>query len=458
MTPRSLRWRLLAASGVAVSAALAITWLLMSLVFSRHLERRLILEMSRDATDVIAMVDLDESGRLAVGESPLAPRFQRPARGHYWQVSGGGTDLRSRSLWDTALPQPEDAAHDSWRLRRALGPFDKPVFIVYRSVRFASDDHELPAVVQIARDQSETSTAQAEFGREMAIFLFVLWLFLMAAGWVQVQLGLRPLKALDRELKRLREDPSRRLPTPWLHELDPLAQAINALTDARAADLKRARSRTADLAHRLKTPLAALMTQSSKLRDEVPAETAQRLDHALGAIHAAIRTELSRDRFAELAPGVSPILGPVEKLTQVLEQTERGALTLFDIEVPEDLRVPLIEDDVIELLGPLLENAVRFRRRRVLVAGRRAGGTVEIAVEDDGPGIPPDRILAATLRGVRLDERGEGLGQGLGQGLGLSIAKQIAEASGGELRLRPSSLGGLRVVIRWPDPAGSSSS
>lgn len=445
MTPRSLRWRLLAGSGVAVLLALVIAWVLMSLLFSRHLERRMVLEMERDAVGVIALLALDPAGRLVVAEGPADhPRLSTPASGHYWQVSDATGGVYSRSLWDAALPPAEDAVPYEWRLRRSPGPLRKPLFILYRQLRIGHGQFSRTLVIQIARNQSETIDAQIEFGREMALFLVALWVFLMGAAWVHVRLGLAPLKDVGRELDRLRADPAHRMSTPRLAELAPLIQAINDLADARAADLKHARRRASDLAHGLKTPLAALMAQSARLRRGEPLEAAEGMDRAIHAIRIAIDSELTRNRFAVLAPGSTSVLEPVEQLISVLEHTEQGGAVAFGVEIPDDVVAPLAREDLIEMLGPLLDNAVRFSRRRVTIAARRTGAAVELSIDDDGPGIAPDRIPAATRRGVRLDE------QGLGQGLGLSIAKAIAEASGGELVLRASPMGGLRAVICWP--------
>jgi len=445
VTPRSLRWRLLAGSGIAVLAALAVAWVLMSLLFSRHLERRLILEMTGDANRIVAVLDFDARGRLVLDRPPLDSRFEGPASGHYWQVTDGvGPDLRSPSLWDAALAPADDASPREWRLRRSAGPFGKGVFVLYRTIGLSDAQTPRTVQVQVARDQAETAGAQTEFDREMALFLAILWLLLMTAAWLQVHLGLRPLREVGRELNRLRADPGHRMATPRLAELIPLVQAINDLAEARAADLKHARSRASDLAHGLKTPVAALMAQTARLREQRIPEGVEGLDRAIHAIRLAIDSELTRNRFAVLASGSAAVLEPVEQLISVLEHTEQGGAVAFGVEIADDTVAPLAREDLIEMLGPLLDNAVRFSRRRVVVAARRTGSGLELAVDDDGPGISPDHMPAATRRGVRLDE------QGLGQGLGLSIAKAIAEASGGELRLRPSPLGGLSAVVRWP--------
>ena len=443
---RSLRWRLLLGGGAAVLVALIVAWLFMSLLFARHLERRLTVELTRDATRIAAAAELGPTGQLSVTTPPADPRFDTPAGGFYWQVSTATQTVRSRSLWDVALPRPHDAPSSTWRLRRTDGPFGEPVALLEREISIG--EPQTPVLIQIAQEQDEITSAQGEFNLELAIFLAGLWLVLLAAAWVQVQLGLRPLADIRRDLADLRASPSHRLPSARLNELRPLTEALNDLVAARERDLTQARGRASDLAHGLKTPLSALKTQSHRLRETGAVEAADRLDRAIDAMRSTVEGELSRSRLAGQSRGGSaPVLDVVEQVVQVLEQTEHGESLAFSVDIPEGLTAPLGRDDLTDLLGPLMENAARFARRRVIVSATQDDerGLV-LVVEDDGPGIPFDQVGAAASRGVRLDE------MGAGQGLGLSIARSYAENSGGSLLLTRSVLGGLRTEIRWPRP------
>ena len=440
---RSLRWRLLLGGGAAILVALIVAWLFMSLLFARHLERRLTLELTRDATRIAAAAELDPAGRLSVPAPPADPRFDTPAGGFYWQVSTETQTVRSRSLWDAALLRPNNAPSGTWRLRRTDGPFGEPIAVLEREILVG--DQQTAVLIQIAQDQDEIASAQSEFNLELAFFLAGLWLVLLAAAWLQVQLGLRPLADIRRDLVDLRASPSHRLPSARINELRPLTEALNDLVAAREQDLTRARGRASDLAHGLKTPLSALKTQSHRLHESGAVEAADRLDRAIDAMRATVEAELTRSRLAGQSRGGSaPVIDVVEQLVQVLEQTEAGEALVFSIDIPEALTAPLSRDDLTDLLGPLMENAARFARRRVsITAASDARNRLVLTVEDDGPGIPVERADVASGRGVRLDE------QGAGQGLGLSIARTYAENTGGRLQLTRSVLGGLRVEIHW---------
>jgi signal transduction histidine kinase len=193
--------------------------------------------------------------------------------------------------------------------------------------------------------------------------------------------------------------------------------------------------------------LSALKTQSHRLRETGAVEAADRLDRAIDAMRATVEAELTRSRLAGQSRGGSaPVLDVVEQLVQVLEQTEAGEALAFSVDIPETLTAPLGRDDLTDLLGPLMENAARFARRRVALSALQDDNRLALIVEDDGPGIPLERVGSVSGRGVRLDE------QAAGQGLGLSIARSYAENTGGTLLLTRSVLGGLRVEICWGSP------
>ena len=445
MIARSLRWRLLLGATAAILVALVVAWLFMTLLFERHLERRLQAEMTRDALGLVADLALAADGRPVLDAEPRDPRLQKPAGGYYWQISTRNGVLRSRSLWDAALPVPTDAPAGDWRMRRLQGPFRQSVSVLERSL--TPDSGKPPVVVQLAQDTRPLASARAEFGHELGIFLAALWLVLSAAAWLQVTLGLRPLGKVRGELAALRDSASARLPESSLREIQPLTDAINSLADARERDLEQARRRAADLAHGLKTPLAALAAQSRRAGEAGATGAAEGMDRAIAAIGATIDAELARARIAAAAGRkagtVTSLRAAVERVVTVLEHTEKGGRLAFSLDIPASLQLAVRPDDLSEILGAVLENAVKYARRQVRVSGGAGPEWTSLAIEDDGPGIAQDRVDDALMRGGRLDESGSG------SGLGLAIARELVEAMGGSIELDQSSLGGLRIRFFW---------
>lgn len=438
MKAASLKARLIAGGMLAILAALAVSWLAMTWLFERHIVRRETAELTRVGQAVVAGLRLGPDGAPTVEARLADPRLMKAAGGLYWQVTTPAGSQRSVSLWDQALAA-SSVDGDDWHARLADGPFDGRILLVERSVR--PDRDGPPVLVQAASDAKALNEARGAFGRDLALFLAGLWAVLSAAAALQVTLGLSPLARVREDLARLRKSPAARMSADHPREIAPLAEAINALAEAREGDVARARRRAGDLAHSLKTPLAALSAQSRRAREAGAAEAADGLDAAIAAVAAALEAELARARAAaarESASTAKP-LRVAERLVAVLERTAEGERLMFDVEIPETLEVPSSEDAVTEMLGALIENAARFARRQVRVSGQ-AGLLV---VEDDGSGMDEGRAEAALARGARLDEAGPG------HGLGLAIVRDLAEASGAALRMDRSDLGGLRASIRW---------
>ena len=445
--PRSLRVRLLLSAAVTIFLALAAAWVAMTLLFERHVERRIEADLIREGLQLAAAVSIGPDGSPALDREPGDARFFEPASGLYWQVSTDRGALSSRSLWDQHLPSPTDATALEWHNRVAGGPFDQRVLLVERLIRPERSGADV--LIQLAHEQKSLRQARDEFGHELALFLVILWFILSAAAWAQVELGLKPLRHVRNEVATLKRNPRERMAAAHVAEIAPLTLAINELADAREKDLSRARRRAADLAHGLKTPLAALSAQSRRAREAGATEAADGLDRAIAAARLAIESELARSRAAAIraAPsGDSTVALPlIESLVGVVERTEFGARLVFEVNIPEDLRLPVASEDLLEIVGALVENAARYARRRVRITGEAIQGGV-LLIEDDGPGIGPEQVAEALLRGGRLDEAGSG------HGLGLAIAHDMVDATRGTITLLRSELGGLKVTIAWPVP------
>jgi two-component system osmolarity sensor histidine kinase EnvZ len=119
----------------------------------------------------------------------------------------------------------------------------------------------------------------------------------------------------------------------------------------------------------------------------------------------------------------------------------------IDFDLDDDLSVSARPHALKRCLANLIDNAAAHGDR-VLVTARRNEYGVEIAVEDDGPGISPDLYEDAFRPFSRLDETRTRNSKGVG--LGLAIARDVARNHGGDVELGVSALGGLRACLRLP--------
>lgn len=446
MTFESLRLRLLATAGLAILAALAIAGIGLTYMFERHIERREALSLQAKARELLSGLRIDAQGRPHVDIYPSDNRFNRPAGGLYWQVSTLKGSVHSPSLWDQSLTIPLRAPNTSWSVTRSAGPYAHGILTIARVVR--PDTTDRIVLVQLAGDDDALLESRKEFGRELIGSLALLWVALMVAAYVQVGLGLKPLARIRDDLERLRRSPGARLDARYLTEIRPLTDAINALADARASDLSRARSRASDLAHSLKTPLAALAAQSRRAREAGAVDAADGIDRTIAAAGAALESELGRARAAlsrnQDVAVKARVIDVVDNVLTVIERTDAGERTIINVDVPEDLEVPIDPRDLTEILGALIENAVRHARSQIAISGYADPDCACISVADDGPGLSDARATLALKRGERMDESGPG------HGFGLSIVRDHIEATEGEIELNTAALGGLEVNICWP--------
>lgn len=292
----------------------------------------------------------------------------------------------------------------------------------------------------VVANRTPLTTARSAFEQETAAFLAVLWLMLALAAWVQVRLGLRPLTGVRGELDAMSQAADARLDAD-AHPLEirPLTLAINRVAQQRADDIVRARQRARDLAHALKTPLTALRLEL----DSLPPQAAQRLTHSLSLLSGAVESELARTG-AQSPAGETPLLRIAERIIAVVSRTPNGQRIAFTTAFPPDFDIPMTEDAALETLGAVIENAARHARGQVAVLAGEQAGERWIAMEDDGPDIPPDLRESALARGSQLDERSGS------HGLGLAIAQDFLLATSGRIELAEAGLGGLAVRIVWP--------
>jgi len=289
------------------------------------------------------------------------------------------------------------------------------------------------------------AAATSVFAKDLALALGLLGLVLAMATSVQIGLGLRPLDALRRGVADIRTGRSRHLPKDVPAEVRPLVEEVNGLLDAQEREIERSRSRAADLAHGLKTPLAALATDAARLRERGETAIAKEIETVGEAMRRHVDRELTLARVrgtSRQRAGRSTAIKPlVDSLVTTLARTPDGQRLNFEVEVDDSVKVALDRTDLAEVLGNLLENAARYAATRVRIS---SDGSL-ILVEDDGEGIAPDQMARVMERGGRLDERGDGAG------IGLAIVRDVLTAYGWRLELAISELGGLRAIAA---PAG----
>ena len=450
MNARSLKLRLLLLGAITISAALLATGLGIVGLFERHVERRAEAELDTYIRQISAGITFDAKGE-SIFNHPLAdPRFETPLNGLYWQISddNGSRILRSRSLWDTVLKLPRDVLDKGAVHRHTLeGPSRSSLLVRERAVTYTTPSGSRQLRIAVALDEREIHAARAEFGWEVLIALAFLAIALLAAAWMQIVIGLKPLTAIKRSVLAVRSGEKNRVDVTEPQEVMPLVTAVNSLLESQTRAMENAKSRAADLAHGLKTPLTVLLADAARLRANGEADIADEIEELANAMKGHVDRELSRVRLQGLdilAPARTGVEAVVLRLVRALGRTPKGELLDWRIDIPEGTAVPVREDDLAELLGNLLDNACKWAAECITVAAD-GGDAVTISVEDDGAGAPEPLLHRLGQRGLRLDQQVPGTGQGL------AIAVDIAKAYGGSLTFESVKPHGFKAFAVFPN-------
>lgn len=450
---RTLRARQLALTLLSAGLTLAAAWLILSGLFREHAQQQYVERLGAELDQVIARIDADAAGQPVLDATQLSdPRWSRPHSGLYWQVDGAGPQgtpglLRSRSLWDEQLQAPRDEpGRGELHVHALAGPGGEPLLLIERTLRVAGAQQ--PWRVMVAADRSPLDRAAQRFDTVLALSLLALLGLLGGGALLQVTIGLAPLRQLGRALAALRAGRTQRLGGSYPAELQPLVDDLNGVLDRNAEVVQRARAQAGNLAHALKTPLTVLAQGAAAGGAELPALVREQV----AAARRHVDWHLARARAAAARDVVgmrTPVRAAAEGLLRVLRKLHAQRELALELELDPALAFAGEGEDLQEMLGNLLDNACKAARSRVRIGGSQVLDRLQLTVDDDGPGIAPERIADALRRGGRLDEATPG------SGLGLAIVQELATLYGGALELGPGALGGLRATLVLPAAPGS---
>ncbi len=434
MSKGSLRLRLFLAAALSIIFALFLTGLALVRMFEAQVRERVVTGLENDLLQLAGSISVAGDGTVSAGSALADPRYQEPYGGRYWRIDFAAAPgqpapepLRSRSLWDYEF----DPANPK-------GPEGEPLVVARRSLTIDRNGRTQDITMLAAAHEEEVQRPLTELRDQLILSLGLIGTILIIGAWLQVIVGLSPLKHLRDKVNAIRTGQAQRLDGPFPDEVSPLVAELNDVLDLRDKSLERARRRAGDLAHGLKTPLTVLSAIARDLRKAGMNAQAHDIEEQSEAMFHHVERALARARLSSgmghtataLKPVVKRILSAVERLPEA-EDLE------FVVDIPDDAKLQMEKGDVIELVGNLLDNARKWAKSQVRIA--YAGQS--FIVEDDGPGVPDEELANISQRGRRLDESKQG------SGLGLSIVQDIADIYGLRITFGRSDLGGLRAAI-----------
>ena len=447
----SLAARLIAAAAIWTMLALAVGGFVLSTAFRNAAQDSFDTRLATDMDGLIAAAEPDPEGGVLLQDRFVNHQFDRVYSGLYYQIKplapGPGGQI-SRSLFDQVLNVTDTIKHGAVSYGYASGPENQHLRVLARRVVFPisatpQTDDTRAYTFLVAGDLAAVDAESAAFNGTLIWSFVLLGLGLVVAVFLQVRVGLLPLRRLKEALARIRDGSAQHLEGKFPAEIAPLATELNSLIEHSNEVVGRARTHVSNLAHFLKTPLSVLASEAEAepgpLSDQVrrQVDTMRRqVDHYLARARAAGSVNVLGNR--------TPVAPVLSDLARVLTRIHAERAIAIDWDCPVNIYFRGERQDLEEMAGNLMDNACKWAATQVRVRATRDGARFTLAVEDDGPGLSPEDRARVGTRGERLDESVPG------SGLGLAIVRDISKLYAGFLVLGASPLGGLQASLTLP--------
>ncbi len=402
---------------------------------------------------LLAAAEPGDDGELALPDRLREPRFGRIGSGLYGELRGmdGEVLWRSRSALGLVIPDGVVPELGEQLFARESLVDGTPLLTLSLGVDWEFDEDAFkPYVFKVAESLDSFNSQIARFRRQLFGWFAAVALTMLLAFSFLLRGMMKPLRKIETEIGEIEGGSRVSLSSEFPTELTGVARNMNLLIDSERARSDRYRNTLDNLAHSLKTPLAAMR---ALLNDRKGKQFGDRFDEQIERMDEIVRYQL-RKTAASVADNLvlKPVLveKEVARLIEGLRKVYHDKGPDFEVRIESGMQFRGDTGDFLELAGNLLDNACKWCEQRVRITAVPSVGALGIAsgmvltVSDDGPGIPQDAADALLQRGMRLDESTPG------HGIGLAVMKDIARSYGGRLSINTSDLGGAEITVSVP--------
>jgi two-component system sensor histidine kinase PhoQ len=398
---------------------------------------------------VAEMPDIDNPKRkgLRMPLTLIEPDFERPNSGLYGYIFNDEKEIvwssNSASLRDH--PEYRQLSHSSTPGKMIMDklPLEgREYFVAHYDVLWEDSKSQSHPFRFVVIHSGKT------FRSELAAYRGELWrwlgaaaLFLLIAQTIILRFGLRPLNRLALALEAMQSGDTNKIEGKHPKELQKVIDNLNQVLAREHSLRARYRNSLADLAHSLKTPLAVLQGQLGNERggQQLVHDQIQRMNEVIS--YQLQRAVSSQQTGTVRRTRLEPL---VDRLIRALQKVYSHKNIHIDRQLAPNSTLMGDEQDMMELVGNLLENACKYGHTQVLVSSHKDDTHLWVTIEDDGPGVPTEDQERILKRGQRLDTNLPG------QGIGLAVAADIVQGYNGKIQVAQSSLGGAKFQFAIP--------
>jgi signal transduction histidine kinase len=431
------------ATGLLISLIFVflILWLTVSNNIQKFSENYIASRLEHDIETLLTAISFDKKNILTINEQYINSIYKRPFSGHYYTIQHKQNLFRSRSLWDQNLSLPE-VSNSSYLSSVQPGPENQLLITI--TGRFIKQKENI--IITLAEDLSPVIKDISQFKNYFTGLSLLILFGLLLIQFIILRNVLKPLRKIHKELYELEKGSIKELSTDVPDELGSVVNEINQLSLALYKRLKRSRDALSDLSHAIKKPLTLLQQFSDENQDKLDSKTNEFVNNQITSIQQITDRILKRARVAGISKTNAPfdINEDLSLLINTINSMYPSKNIKVTLDIPEALEIYIDREDMLELLGNLLDNAWKWANTTISITIKKTEH-IDIIIEDDGSGANTESLNELTHRGVRLDESVSGYG------FGLAISSDIIRDYNGSLLFSHSkTLGGFKTEIRLP--------
>lgn len=444
----SLSTRLLVSVGVLLLVFFGATIVVLDLAFRDAGEQAQQDILDSQMMALLAAAEPTVDDELAMPPDLPEPRYGTPGSGLYAELRNAEkrTVWSSRSAIGIRLPRPAAGEPGEQRLARLTLEDGTPVMTATLAVSWEFADGTLkPFTFHITASLDSLNSQIAAYRRQLFGWFSAVALTMLLAISIVMRSVLRPLRQIEAEIGDIESGKRASLSADFPTELKGVARNLNLLIGSERGRAERYRQTLDNLAHSLKTPLAAVR---AVLDENAQADPGGRIGSQIERMNDIVRYQLRKPaRLVSEGIGLPTVAvrRELQRLADGLGKVYRDKPVSIHIDVSADAEFRGDRGDFMELAGNLLDNACKWCEREIEVSvttiheDGRTG--IRVAVSDDGRGVAADVAEQLLERGMRLDESAPG------HGIGLAVVRDIAASYDGDVAVSRSAQGGAKFTV-----------